>query len=124
MHSATAQKTTDPLYKHWSFYITYVPSLKIAYGIFYDNLAHSVFDMGREHHAYYGFYRSYQADDGDLDYYLMLGQSIEAVVEKFTKLIGRMIMPPRWSLGYLGSTMTYTEMPDAEAPSPHNRRRR
>jgi alpha-glucosidase len=108
-------KTTDPLYKHWSFYITYIPHLKIAYGLFYDNLAHSVFDMGREHHAYYGFYRSYQVDDGDLDYYLMVGQSIESVVEKFTKLIGRMILPPRWSLGYLGSTMTYTEMPDAEA---------
>jgi alpha-glucosidase (family GH31 glycosyl hydrolase) len=24
-------------------------------------------------------------------------------------------LPPRWSLGYLGSTMSYTEAPDAQA---------
>jgi len=107
---------SDPLYKHWPFYITLVPDLNVAYGLFYDNLSTCVFDMGRERHAYYNFYRYYQADDGDLDYYLIYGPTIAEVLEKFTKLSGRMqTLPPRWSLGYLGSTMTYTEMPDAQA---------
>ncbi len=49
--------TSDPLYKHFPFYITYVPELKIAYGLFYDNLATTVFDLGKENDAFWGFYR-------------------------------------------------------------------
>ena len=104
----------DPLYKHFPFYITFLPERQIAYGLFYDNLATSVFDLGREIDAYHGPYRYYQADDGDLDYYFIYGPSIEQVVEKYSALTGRMLLPPRWSLGYLGSTMSYTEAEDAQ----------
>ena len=52
-------KTGDPLYKHTPFYITSIPTLKIAYGLFYDNLSTSVFDMGKENDAFWGFYRYY-----------------------------------------------------------------
>jgi alpha-glucosidase len=107
-------ETSDPLYKHYPFYITYIPSLKIAYGLFYDNLATTVFDLGQEIDAFWGYYRYYMAEDGDLDYYLIYGPTIEAVVQKFTALTGRPILLPRWSLGYLGSTMSYTEAPDAQ----------
>jgi len=107
-------ETSDPLYKHFPFYITFVPELAIAYGLFYDNLATTIFDMGREIDNYYSPYRYYQAEDGDIDYYLIYGPTIEQVVEKFSALTGRMVLPPRWSLGYLGSTMTYTEAPDAQ----------
>ena len=104
---------TDPLYKHFPFYITFIPDTQTAYGLFYDNLATSVFEMGGELDAYHGRFRYYQADDGDIDYYLIYGPSIEQVIEKFSTLIGRPILPPRWSLGFLGSTMSYTEAPDA-----------
>lgn len=107
-------RTTDPLYKHFPFYLTFVPELQIAYGLFYDNLATTTFEMGGEIDNYYGRYRYYQADDGDLDYYLIYGPSIEQVVEKFSALTGRMLLPPRWSLGYLGSTMSYTDAPGAQ----------
>ncbi|MGJ3239205.1 MAG: TIM-barrel domain-containing protein [Anaerolineae bacterium] len=107
-------RTSDPLYKHWSFYITLNPETNIAYGIFYDNLATTVFNLGRERHAMYGAYRQYHAYDGDIDYYLIYGPTVAEVVQKFSRLIGTMPLPPRWSLGYLGSTMTYTEMPDAQ----------
>ncbi len=107
-------ETGDPLYKHWPFYITYLPELQIAYGLLYDNLSTSLFDLGQEHDNYYGFYRYYQADDGDVDYYMIYGPSIVAVVERLTALIGRPALPPRWSLGYLGSTMAYTDAPNAQ----------
>ncbi|MGB7340247.1 MAG: TIM-barrel domain-containing protein [Phototrophicaceae bacterium] len=107
-------RKSDPLYKHWSFYITLNPETNIAYGILYDNLATTVFNMGLERHAMYGEYRQYHAYDGDIDYYFIYGPSVAEVVQKVSRLIGRMPMPPRWSLGYLGSTMTYTEMPDAQ----------
>lgn len=105
---------TDPLYKHFPFYITFIPETQTAYGLFYDNLATSLFEMGGELDAYHGRYRYYQAEAGDIDYYLIYGPSIEQVVEKFSALTGRPILPPRWSLGYLGSTMAYTEAPDAQ----------
>ena len=106
-------RTGDPLYKHWPFYITFVPELDIAYGLFYDNFATTTFDMGRERDAYHGFYRYYHAEDGDIDYTMIFGPTIPDVVRKIAKLTGYMQLPPRWSLGYLGSTMLYTDMPDA-----------
>ena len=108
-------ETSDPLYKHIPFYITYIPSQKIAYGLVYDNFATTTFDLGQEIDAFWGDYRSYQAEDGDIDYTLIYGPSIAEVVEKYTRLTGRPAMLPRFALGYLGSTMKYTEAPDAAA---------
>lgn len=105
---------SDPLYKHIPFYITFVPELELAYGLFYDNLSITTFDMGAEIDAYHGPYRTYHAEDGDIEYYLLYGPTIPDVVAAFTRLTGRMILPPRWSLGYLGSTMHYTDAPDAQ----------
>lgn len=107
-------ENSDPLYKHFPFYITYNADVDTAYGLFYDNLATTIFDMGNELDNYYPPYRYYQADDGDIDYYLIYGPTIPDVVKKLTALTGRMALPPRWSLGYLGSTMTYTEAPNAQ----------
>lgn len=105
---------SDPLYKHFPFYITYLPESRCAYGLFYDNLATTVFDMGCEHHNFFPAYRYYQAEEGDLDYYMLYGPSIEAVLARLVSLTGRMTLPPRWSLGYLGSTMQYTEAENAQ----------
>ncbi len=107
-------ETTTPIYKHFPFYITYNPQLNLAYGLFYDNLASTVFDMGNELDAIWGQFRYYRAEDGDIDYYLLYGPTIAEVVEKFTRLTGRPHMPPKWSLGYLGSTMKYTESENAQ----------
>jgi alpha-glucosidase (family GH31 glycosyl hydrolase) len=37
---------SDPLYKHWPFFISYSPTLKCAYGIFYDTFAKAAIDLG------------------------------------------------------------------------------
>jgi alpha-glucosidase len=112
-------ETSDPLYKHIPFYITYVPELDIAYGLFYDNPASCVFDMGQEIDAFWGLYRYYQADDGDLDYAMIFGDSVAGVASAFMRLTGMPTLPPRWSLGYMGSTMAYTDAPDAQAQLAH-----
>ncbi|MFP4321921.1 MAG: TIM-barrel domain-containing protein [Anaerolineales bacterium] len=104
----------DPLYKHIPFYITLNTEHNIAYGLLYDNFATTHFDMGREIDAYYGYYRGYHAEDGDLDYYFIYGPTIANVVQQLSGLIGRMALPPRWSLGFLGSTMSYTEADNAQ----------
>ncbi|MCP3027660.1 TIM-barrel domain-containing protein [Halobacillus sp. A5] len=107
-------ETTDPLYKHIPFYLVYQPELEASYGIFYDNYSDSIFDMGAELDNYHGFYRYYQAEKGDMDYYFILGPKISQVVERYTWMTGKTILPPKWSLGYSGSTMTYTDAPDAQ----------
>lgn len=108
---------TDPLYKHIPFFIA-KPKLhnspKGAYGIFYDNLAHSWFDMGNELDNYHARYTSFRAEDGDLDYYFIYGEQIKHVTQKFVKLTGKTFFGPKWGLGYSGSTMQYTDLPDSQ----------
>lgn len=104
----------DPLYKHFPVYITFLPDRQLAYALIYDNLASCTFDMGLERNAYHGRYRHYVAEGGNLDYYMILGPSIPEVVARISEWTGRAPMPPNWALGYLGSTMSYTDAPDAQ----------
>lgn len=107
-------ETTDPLYKHIPFYITRNKDTGISFGIFYDNLSTSIFDMGNEMDNYHGKYRTYNAEDGDLDYYIILGPKMKHVTQRFSWLTGKTILTPKWSIGYSGSTMSYTDAPNAQ----------
>jgi len=107
---------SDPLYKHIPFYATVRPDRGgDSVGLFYDNLARGAFDLGQEIDAYHGDYRSFEAEDGDLDLYVVFGPSLAEVTARFTALTGRTALPPRWSLAYSGSTMQYTD--DADPPA-------
>jgi len=105
---------SDPLYKYIPFYITRNTETEISYGLFYDNLSEAVFDFGQEKDNYHGQYRYYFAQKGDLDYYMILGPEMKEVTRKFSWLSGENIFEPKWSLGYSGSTMTYTDSPNAQ----------
>ncbi len=107
-------RTTDPLYKHIPFYLTWRTSNQAPLGLFYDTLSDCRFDMGRELDNYHGPYRSFIAEHGDLDYYVIAGGTLAHVTRRFTWLTGQPAMMPRWSLGYSGSTMSYTDAPDAQ----------
>ncbi|MFM0234045.1 glycoside hydrolase family 31 protein [Paraburkholderia sediminicola] len=108
-------RTTDPLYKHIPFYVTWQPESATGFGLFYDTLADCRFDMGRELDNYHGHYRHFVAEHGDLDYYFIAsaGTPLHAV-RRFTWLTGRPAWMPKWGLGYSGSTMSYTDAPDAQ----------
>jgi alpha-glucosidase len=105
---------TDPLYKHIPFYITRNEKTGVSFGVFYDNLSTSIFDMGNEIDNYHGKYRYYNAEDGDLDYYIILGPEIKNITQRFSWLTGKTIFTPKWSIGYSGSTMSYTDAPNAQ----------
>jgi len=107
--------STDPLYKHIPFYITHREGPAGAFGLFYDTLSDCDFDFGREFDNYHGHYRGFVAEHGDLDYWLIAGPDMRHVVRRFTWLTGRPALMPRWALGYSGSTMSYTDAPDAQA---------
>jgi alpha-glucosidase len=108
-------RSSDPLYKHIPFYITYNPQAHLSFGLFYDTLSDCVFDFGKEIDNYHGPYRSFVADHGDLDCYFIAGPRVDQVVRRFTWLTGRPAFLPRWGLGCSGSSMAYTEAPDAQA---------
>ncbi len=114
-------RTSDPLYKHIPFYITWKRGAGasacqpgLAFGLFYDTMADCTFDFGCELDNYHGLYRYFSADHGDLDYYFLAGPAVASVSRRFTWLTGRPAFMPRWALGYSGSTMSYTDAPDAQ----------
>jgi alpha-glucosidase len=103
----------DPLYKHWPFLITRTAD-SLWTGIYYDTLAATTFDLGCEHDNYHGLYRSTEIDDGDLDYYFMVGNTPAEVISQFVQLIGGTHLPPRWTLGYAQTAMGLADAPDAQ----------
>lgn len=104
----------DPLYKSIP-YVLVADADGCCHGAFYDSVADMSFDFGRELDNYHGWYRHMVADAGDLDLWMIAGPDPLAVTRRFTWLTGRPALMPRWSLGYSGSTMSYTDAPDAAA---------
>lgn len=100
----------DPMYKHIPFYIRINEEQKHALGLFYHNSYDCVFDMGQEISGYWDRYCYYQTDGGDIDLFLLNGPKTKAVLEHYTWLTGRSILPTKQSLGYCASTMYYTEL--------------
>ena len=106
-------RTGDPLYKHWPFVLTRTAAGQWT-GIYYDTLAACTFDLGCEHDNYHDLFRYVEIDDGDLDYYLMVGATPGAVIAQFVRLIGGTHLPPRWSLGFAQTAMGLADAPDAQ----------
>lgn len=76
---------------------------KAAYGIFLDNHCKTFFDLGKES----GDYCLFGAEQGNLDYYFMAGESLKDVISQYTWLTGRSPMQQLWTLGYHQSRWGY-----------------
>ena len=100
----------DPMYKHIPFYIRVNEDKLHALGLFYNNSYDCVFDMGQEISGYWERYCYYQTDGGDIDLFLINGPLVNDVIERYTWLTGRTILPTKQSLGYCASTMYYAEL--------------
>lgn len=92
---------TDPLYETVPFF--YAIRKGNTFGIFFDNSYRSSFDMGKESRSAYSF----GAEDGDLNYYFFAGSAPATILEEFTSMVGRMPLPPIWSLGYQQCRWSY-----------------
>ena len=107
-------ETSDPLYKHWPFFIGRRADTGSTYGVYYDTLAECTFDFGQEFDNYHDFYRASEIADGDLDYYVIAGPDVSGALARYMQLIGGTAMPPRWSLGYANTAMALADFPDAQ----------
>lgn len=79
-----------------------------SYGLFYDNTFHGYFDIAKENPEYICF----SADNGNLDYYFLGGDTIPAVVGNYTLLTGRAPLPQLWTLGYHQCRWGYSSAED------------
>lgn len=63
----------------------------------------------------WGAYTYYQTEAGPLDYFVIYGPSVPEVVRNFGTIVGRpRHLPPRYSFGYLASSMAYAEADNAQ----------
>ncbi|MBM3876096.1 MAG: hypothetical protein FJ386_05165 [Verrucomicrobia bacterium] len=91
-----------------------------AAGIFWDNAARQVWDMG---HATAGRW-SLRAEEGEVDLYLFAGPRVPDILERYTELTGRTPLPPHWALGYHQCRFGYTSRDEVESMARGLRRRR
>ena len=97
----------DPLYSTIPFFIGLHD--KLVYGIFLDNSYRTFFDFGASTN---GRMSSFGAPDGDLNYYLITGETVAEIIREYTALTGRAKLPPLWSFGYQQCRWSY--YPDKE----------
>jgi len=105
-------ETSDPLYQHVPFYICQNKAGFV--GVFYDTHASCAFDFGCEISNYSGAFRYAEIGEQALVYYILLG-TLPEIVASFSALTGGSAFLPRRALYFAGSTMTYTDAPDADA---------
>ena len=79
-----------------------------AYGVFFDNTFRNNINLGKENTEYF----FYSAEEGNLDYYFMVGETLVNVVESYTYLTGKTPLPQLFTLGYQQSRWGYESADD------------
>ena len=91
----------DPIYANIPFYLGLNHGR--GYGLFFDNSARGQVDFGTTTPGITRF----EAQCGELRYYFFYGPQLSDVLDRYTDLTGRMIMPPLWALGYHQNRWSY-----------------
>ncbi|MBR6957827.1 MAG: hypothetical protein IKH73_05185, partial [Erysipelotrichaceae bacterium] len=102
---------SDPLYKHLPFYIC--ENGNGSYGMYYDTYSEGEIDFGREHDNYYEWFNSVIYEEENMVFYLILG-NVREIIRRFVHMTGGIARVPEWAFRYCGSTMEYTDAPDAD----------
>ena len=102
---------SDPLYKYLPFYIC---ENKVGtYGIYYDTYSEGEIDFGRKHDNYYELFNSIKYEEDNMIFYIIFGK-INEIISRFINMTGGIAKIPTWAFKYCGSTMEYTDAPDAD----------
>ena len=96
------QEAWDPLYKSLPFLLAVRPG-GLAWGLFLDSTFRTAFDLGVTSADAIGL----SSAGGTVRYHIFAGPRPKQVLERFTDLVGRIALPPRWSLGYQQSRYSY-----------------
>ena len=96
------QEAWDPLYKSVPFLLAVRPG-GFAWGLLLDSTHRTAFDLGVTQADAVGM----SAAGGAIRYHILAGPKPAQVLERFTSLVGRVPLPPLWSLGYQQSRYSY-----------------
>lgn len=102
---------SDPLYKLLPFYIC--ENSAGCYGLYYDTYSEGEVDFGREHDNYYEHFNSIKYEEENMVFYLIFG-NVSEIIRQFIDMTGGIAKVPLWAIRYCGSTMEYTDAPDAD----------
>ncbi len=97
---------TDPLYQSHPFFMGLREGR--AYGIFFNNTYRSYFNLGAGNHRLYYF----RAEGGPMSYFFFTGPNLQHILSRYSELVGRMPLPPKWALGY--QQCRYSYHPESE----------
>lgn len=97
---------SDPIYCSIPFYIGVHE--KGFYGIFFDNTHKTFFNFGASNNRF----ASFSADNGEMNYFFIVGDTVAEIIQNYSWLTGKMEMPPLWSLGF--QQCRYSYYPDKE----------
>ncbi len=102
----------EPLYHSDPFFLEFngVPNQDSVYGIYIDNPAQILVDIGYANSSRYMFGTRF----GDLDYYFFLGDTAAEILDSFTSIVGRSRLSPRYALGYHQGCYGYEKREDLE----------
>ena len=102
----------EPLYHSDPFFLEFngVSKQDSVYGIFIDNPAQILVDIGYANSSRYMFGTRF----GDLDYYFFLGNNAAEILDGFTSIVGRSRLKPRYALGYHQGCYGYEKRSDLE----------
>lgn len=81
-----------------------------AYGIFIDNPSEVLLDMGYYNSSKYRFGTRY----GDIDYYVIAGNTCGDIIKSFSNIVGTARLIPRYALGYHQGCYGYESRKDVE----------
>jgi alpha-glucosidase len=97
----------DPIYSNIPFYLGLNEGR--GYGVFYEHTGRSRFDFGSKEPAIARFEAEApgRLKGDELRYYFFYGPQLATVLDRYTELTGRMVMPPLWALGYHQNRWSY-----------------
>lgn len=96
----------DPLYCSIPFYMGVHSG--VSYGIYLNNSYKTNFNFGASNNRF----SSFSADAGDMDYFFIHYGTINEIIGAYSRITGKMSLPPKWSLGY--QQCRYSYYPEAE----------
>jgi alpha-glucosidase len=93
---------TDELYLAIPFMVALDPA-GVSHGVFLNSTWRSAFDLTSLHDNRY----TIETGGPELDLFLLMGPDPAAVLDRYTRLTGRIPLPPRWALGYQQARWSY-----------------
>ncbi|KAI4891742.1 hypothetical protein NFI96_028027 [Prochilodus magdalenae] len=106
---------THNLYGHYPFFMCLEDNTGKSFGVFLMNS--NAMDVILQPAPAV----TYRTIGGVLDFYIMLGDTPEAIVQEFTELVGRPTIPPYWSFGFQLSRWDYGSLDEVKRTVERNR---